>query len=158
MIITNAFGASKQMEYGPLSMGISGVNLKAAAATQYVGNKIDLSEFRRFHLTLLSTVVGAATVGSANVRVEFFDHQVPENALLASTVLWSVITPYTAVGTTKHCLAFGEARTGVADVGTVALTANLFMTCAFVRFALEVNVASDAATSCLGSLLLRMQT
>lgn len=157
MPITNGFTWSKQIEYSAAEVGISGVSLKAGTA--YVGNIIDLSEYKDFALDFVAVVVGAATVGTAKVQMEFFDHN--QNTLWLGPVdAWTGITPFATAGTNLHLASFCDDRVGAADVGTIVATGpmNMMMASAFCRFTLQATVVSDAATSCLGSLLLRAQT
>ena len=135
-------------EWNPSTLGISGVNLKAANGTAYEGPILDVSQFVLFMFCVTVVKVGAAAAGAAKLTMQLYNKD-------GTVAIGDPVDLLTAIGTTANrneLVSFGIGSGGKFGNGT--LGANLDAMRAILRFKpiLTVVTQSDAATSCVGSL------
>lgn len=140
--------------YSPADLGVSAVDLKAAAATKYATPVLGLGDLVSFFVSLVIVNTGAGAAGTAKLTAEIYDGE-GSTLLFTHDILTGI--PTNTAGTTRAGVVFGRNFAGKKHGGgTLGADIDILRLGGRLKLIVEVEVANNGTTSA-GSLHLHGQ-
>lgn len=142
-----------EREFTAADVGISGVNMKATAATEYNGNKLCVQGFSDFVASVVVDNTGGGANGTAKLTVDLYDST--DSAILTS---FDLVTAINTKADNTVSVAFGRSNSAkvhyTSGTPTLHASADILKCGARMRLTLTVTEANNG-TTCVASVLLR---
>jgi len=135
--------------YTPADLGVSGVDLKAAATTKYATPVLSLADLVSYFLSLIVVNTGGGAAGTAKITAELYAGD-GSTLLFTHDILTAI--PTNTAGTTRAGVVFGRDFAGKKHGGgTIGVDIDILRLANRLKLIVEVEVANNGTTSA-GSL------
>lgn len=128
---------------------LSAMDLKAIATTQYATGILRVIPFFAFFLALKVDNTGGGAAGEVKITLEVYGEKDESTPIDSEDILTTIAT----TADTTELLLFGGGVFGASKgVGSLSANIDVYKVLHKIQLIVEVVTASDAATSCVGTL------
>jgi hypothetical protein len=147
-LILNGQIPNVMKSWTPAELALEGKNLKAAGATAYTSDFVDVTGCTNFQIVLKTAVVGTVSAGAAKLSITFYDY----NEVQISPTHDVVTAISTQVNGQCAVVGFGGGVAAAAINGTVGTNVGALRGASKAKITLTVSTQGDAVTSQTGDV------